>query len=490
MRVPACDVLIAGGGFAGLVAAASLARAGLSVAVVEQGGSGGEHRLRGELLHPGAVKALEELGFGDALRDAGAASVCGFAAYASSVAEPALLPYPSGSGTFQGFGLEHHVIVGCLRRALASRHGVHLHEGRVQEVIVERGVVTGLRCADGRVFTSPLVVVADGRHSRLRSALGLEATTELLSHSIGTTIDARLLPVPHHGHVFVGGPGPLLAYPIAESEARVNVDVPLDAPRGRKALLDYIATRYAPVVPPRLFQAIVAAFASRPPLGASNHSVMTPSCAVRGAVLLGDSGGCSHPLTATGMTCAVHDAITLASVLTEYPAARDRDRALLAYQERRYRFVRARESFTHALYDVFRADNDGARALRRAVFHYWRSERARRASMAILAGEESRLRMFAAEYALVAGTSAMLGARAALRERSAAPPATALAGVAVAARTAAGLVRGRVATAARARSLAPPAPRAESPAQAETSWPRQRTIRRAPTREPERVAAE
>ena len=82
--------------------------------------------------------------------------------------------------------------------------------------------------------------------------------------------------------------------------------------------------------------------------------------------------------------------------------------ALSSYQRRRYDFVRMRELFTDALYEVFCATDPGARALQTGVFRYWRSsERAREASMDILSGEEVRPSRFLAEYSMVAGASAV-----------------------------------------------------------------------------------
>jgi flavin-dependent dehydrogenase len=133
--------------------------------------------------------------------------------------------------------------------------------------------------------------------------------------------------------------------------------------------------------------------------------VYTQACAVPGAVLIGDAGGCSHPLTATGMTAAMNDVQALAH---EVRVNGFTNEALKAYQKRRYRFVRARELFTEALYEVFRAHDDGSESLKSGTFAYWRSSRrAREISMGILSGEDSRPRTFMAEYARVMGRSTL-----------------------------------------------------------------------------------
>ena len=138
-------------------------------------------------------------------------------------------------------------------------------------------------------------------------------------------------------------------------------------------------------------------------MASANHAIYTEFCVARGAALVGDAAGCSHPLTATGMTIALHDAETLAASVAKRGLGDD---ALLAYQRGRNAFVRARETFAHALYEVFRGEEEGARVLRAGVFDYWRDERARRASMDILTGEESGMRALVAEYLRVAFVAA------------------------------------------------------------------------------------
>jgi flavin-dependent dehydrogenase len=139
--------------------------------------------------------------------------------------------------------------------------------------------------------------------------------------------------------------------------------------------------------------------------GCATHAISTTRCAAPGVVLVGDSGGCAHPLTAGGMTNALNDVLTLSDELTQRGPTND---ALHRYQRRRYDYVRMREMFTDALYEVFCATDPGARALQAGVFSYWRSSpRSQAASMDILSGEEVRPSRFIAEYSMVAGLSAL-----------------------------------------------------------------------------------
>src|SRR5262249_638252 len=132
-------------------------------------------------------------------------------------------------------------------------------------------------------------------------------------------------------------------------------------------------------------------------------------CAARGVALVGDSGGCSHPITAAGMTVALNDIRTLVAELGGGSLQGDQvDAALERYPAARHDFGRARGVLAHGLFDAFRPGDDGARVMRSGMSRYWTSgPRARAASMALLCGHESRLRAFVAEYVWVVGASAV-----------------------------------------------------------------------------------
>ena len=181
--------------------------------------------------------------------------------------------------------------------------------------------------------------------------------------------------------------------------------MPLSAPKGRPALVELLTREYAPVVPASLREAMLRSLREEPFEGCANHSITTASCAAPGVVLVGDAGGCGHPLTASGMTNAMNDVLTLGELVARSGPS---DAALSEYQRRRYDFVRMRDLFTDALYEVFRGQDQGSRALQEGVFAYWASsERSREASMNILSGEEVRISRFVSEYSRVFRRSAV-----------------------------------------------------------------------------------
>jgi hypothetical protein len=189
------------------------------------------------------------------------------------------------------------------------------------------------------------------------------------------------------------------------------IDLPIETGKGHAAVVDFLRTQCAPSVPEPLRSAMRRALTEAPAEICANHAIKTRRCAARGVALVGDSGGCSHPITAAGMTVALNDIRTLAAEVARAGTAPPADRidaALERYQAARYDFVRAREVLADGLYDVFRRGDDGARVMRSGLARYWTSgSRARAASMALLSGHESRLRAFVSEYVWVVGESAV-----------------------------------------------------------------------------------
>lgn len=149
------DLLVAGGGPAGLSTALLAARAGLEVAVVEPR-AGTVDKACGEGLMPGALAALQSLGvkldghditgirYTDGSRDA--------------VAE-----FPAGPGR----GVRRTALHDALRQAIADA-GVPIHQGRVTGLTQDENSVT----AGG--VTARYLAAADGLHSPVRALLGLD----------------------------------------------------------------------------------------------------------------------------------------------------------------------------------------------------------------------------------------------------------------------------------------------------------------------------
>jgi squalene monooxygenase len=402
------DIVIVGGGLTGSALATALADGRRRILVLEAR-KGKNPRFNGELIHPHGVDQLEMLGFIDALHDAGGVDVSGFAVIQGLGAALTTLPYAEIPGSrAHGFAIDHHDLVDTLRAITGKRPLVEYRFGeRVTALVRDEERVIGVQTPSGPV-TAPLVLAADGRHSKVRALIEMPERARLISYSAAALLPDCDLPAPGHGHIFLGAPGPILAYPINARDARTVIDLPADMDRGKEAVLRSILTQYLPVLPDVVRPSFDRALENGEVEMAANYAIYTDECTVPGLALVGDACGCSHPLTATGMTIALNDVRALRAALDGVPLGEVArlDEALLVYQNERYRFVRAREILADALYEVFLGAEDGTRAIREGIFRYWNgSSSARARSMALLSGHDSRLESFIREYVKVVAMS-------------------------------------------------------------------------------------
>jgi squalene monooxygenase len=137
---------------------------------------------------------------------------------------------------------------------------------------------------------------------------------------------------------------------------------------------------------------------------APTFNLPAPTATAPGLALVGDAAGCSHPITASGMTMGLLDAKYLgrearrrADVPLDQPWLDDG--SLRRYRAEHDRYVPTRQALADAIFEAFRGEGEGARGIRRALFSYWHSgERQRIRSLALLACAERRPRIFLAEY--------------------------------------------------------------------------------------------
>ena len=408
------DIVIVGGGLSGCALGAGLARAlpARRVLVLEAR-QGKNPRFNGELIHPTGVDVLAERGFLAPIENAGAAQVLGFACLPGPGQPVTLLPYREIEGSRPyGLGIDHRHLVDVLRVQIAQLPNLEVRTGeRVTDLLRDQERVVGVQATSGPV-RARVVLACDGRHSKIRTLLGMHEEARLLSYTAAALLEDCALPRPGFGHIFLGAWGPVLAYPISDaasgSLARAVIDLPSEMEKGKDAVAARIREGYLPFVPGSVRASLERALSSGELELAANYAIYTDECTAPGAALVGDACGCSHPLTATGMTIALNDTRLLVERLQriDLDERAQVDGALAAYQRERYRYVRAREILADAIYEVFRGVDDGSRAIREGIFRYWNSSiRNRARSMALLSGHESRLPPFLREYLYVAGMS-------------------------------------------------------------------------------------
>lgn len=168
------DVLIAGGGPAGALAALVLARAGARVTVFDRARFPRD-KLCGDTVNPGALRVLRRVGAAH-VANAGL-PVAGMIV----TGEPDVRVEARYGAQVSGRALTRRVFDAALLEAAAAA-GARVDEGvMVRGPIVDDGAggprVRGLELVGSgghsRYLRAPIVIAADGRHSRVARALGL-----------------------------------------------------------------------------------------------------------------------------------------------------------------------------------------------------------------------------------------------------------------------------------------------------------------------------
>jgi len=427
------DVVIVGAGVAGCATAVSLARADRqqrrSILVVDLHREVSP-RFSGEFIHPRGAQVLDDLGFYGPLSAAGAVDVDGFVAHShADEPEPVVLDYATIPGERpRGLSVHHKTIVKVMRQTMAARPQVTLcapwrvtdltraggsPEGRIDGVLIRdpEGEMHEIHC--------DLVVAADGKASPIRKMAGIKAERQNLGFTAGLEVPRARVQHTLHANVFLGGPGPMLCYPIERRAdgtltSRLTFDLPQSLPAKGAAVSTYLLEAFVPYLPAGLADDVTAALANLdgPLEMAPTINLPAPQATGHGLVLVGDAAGCSHPITASGMTMGLLDAKYLgreAQRRSEQLADDDRspwldDRCLRRYRYEHDRYVPTRQALADSIFEAFRGVDTGARGIRRALFSYWRSgSRQRTRSLALLACAEQRPQIFLAEYLKTAG---------------------------------------------------------------------------------------
>lgn len=417
------DVVIVGAGLAGCAVAQALSRADQrrrrSILVVDLHKQVSP-RFSGEFIHPRGAQVLDDLGFYNRLIAAGAVDVDGFVVMENAEeSEPVVLDYKAIAGERpRGISVHHKTLVKVMRETIREREQVSLVAPiRVVDLLREDGLrsrIVGvvLRDNDGNTHEvrCDLVVAADGKASTVRKLAGIPDGRQTLGFTAGLELRDATLGHQLHANVILGGPGPMLCYPIARDDGamtfRLTFDLPHALPAKGRELSDYLLDAFVPYLPGMLAEQVADALRSRtqPVEMAPTFNLPAPPATLPGLALVGDAAGCSHPITASGMTMGLLDAMVLgreARRRAEQPLDRPwlDDRSLRRYRFEHDRYVPTRQALADSIFEAFRGEGSGARGIRRALFRYWRSgERQRIRSLALLACAERRPRIFLAEY--------------------------------------------------------------------------------------------
>lgn len=246
-----CDILISGGGIAGLTAAAAFGTAGFKVICVDPSppitdrDTDGADMRSTAMLQP-ARAVLEAVGVWDLLApEAAALQVMRVIDAGGPEAEPRVTrDFNASEISDQPFGWNFPNWL--LRRALVDRltalETVDFRPGTGTTTLFTRTASAKVGLTDGRSVTTPLVIAADGRNSPMRQAAGIQVKTRRYGQK--ALAFAVTHPIPHDNVSTeihrTGGPFTLVPLPDRDgmpssaivwmddgprTQARANMDV-------------------------------------------------------------------------------------------------------------------------------------------------------------------------------------------------------------------------------------------------------------------------
>ncbi|MDX2168341.1 MAG: NAD(P)/FAD-dependent oxidoreductase [Deltaproteobacteria bacterium] len=342
------DVVVIGGGIGGAALATSLARAGLSLLVLEKSTVYRDH-VRGEWMAPWGVVELKALGLYEAVRAAGGhhlarhqpsgPDVTAEMAAAMTLDLTSLLPGIPGPLCYG------HPALCQLLIDEAARAGAVVRRGASDARAAIDGTPAVQYVHDGQIrhATCRLIVGADGRGSTVRRQVGLELHRDPTHHlfagmlvegadgwpdevqTIGSEDDVHFL-------VFPQGGGRLrlyLGYASAQAQRLAGARAP-------QAFLDAFRVRCLAGS-----EHIANARPAGPCHSYPNEDTWTDAVARPGVVLIGDAAGSNDPIIGQGLSITLRDVRQVRDALLD---ARDWTPAIFdAYAaERRERMRRLR----------------------------------------------------------------------------------------------------------------------------------------------------
>ncbi|EPS38556.1 hypothetical protein H072_7663 [Dactylellina haptotyla CBS 200.50] len=376
------DVAIIGAGILGNALAVALAKQGRDVLLLERDLSE-PNRIVGELLQPGGVRALHELGLEGCLEGIDAVPCHGYQVRYHD--DPVHIPYaPDENGVRpQGRSFHHGRFIQKLRAASKATKGVTMVEATVSKNLVKNsasGHIIGVRCTlkgtkDEICYFAALTVVADGCKSNIRSEF-ITKQVQVKSNFFGLELIDTKMPLKNHGIVCLSNRAPVLIYQIGTHETRALVDIQGKAPsQADGSLKSYMLGAVLPTLPEDVKPSFKKAVEDSKSIRSMPNSWLPPTMnQTPGVMFLGDSMNMRHPLTGGGMTVAFNDVVLIRDLLKDVEDLEDTDlvlEKLFDFHWKRRNLTSVVNILAQALYALFAANDPNLAVLQKGCFAYF-----------------------------------------------------------------------------------------------------------------------
>ena len=320
------DVIIIGGGLIGSTLALALARHEVSSIVVDTQDLDSTvlpaFDGRASAIASASARMLRALGIGDVL-DADGCAIR--AIRVTDGTAPQFLHFDAGEeGDPLGIMLENRLLRVVLLKAVRATPLVTLIAPATVASLIRDGHAATLTLADGRVFTAPLAIAADGRKSKTREGAGIRLTGWSYPNAALVTMVAHTIP---HGSVaceLFYPSGPMALLPMTDSASdgpgggrpRTAIVWTVDESAGagaRKLGPKALAAEIAARIDGTLGEIEIIAPQVVWPLG-YHHSATYQA---ERLLLIGDAAHGIHPIAGQGLNMGFRDVAALTEVLVD-----------------------------------------------------------------------------------------------------------------------------------------------------------------------------
>lgn len=360
------DIVIVGGGLAGLSLAVALRTSPLSVAVIEGRAparpAGWDTRIYA--VSPGNEGFLAEIGAWRHLDQTRIAPVRTMEIYGDAGGRLDFSAFDSGVSELAWI-IESSLMQGELWETVKRQGNVTLFCPARPEALSFAADRAQLTLSDGRTLAADLVVAADGADSWTRTAAGI--AVEFKPYGEMGVVANFACEKPHRDTAFqwFGGDGVLAWLPLPGNMISIVWSTPDDHARELLALApEALCRRVAAAGGQRLGELSPVTPAAAFPL----RLMRAPVTVAPRLALIGDAAHAIHPLSGHGINLGFGDSRVLAGLLRDLPEYRDcGDRRLLRrYERTRMEEVLALQLATDGLQKLFRPRSAALAMLRNA----------------------------------------------------------------------------------------------------------------------------